>query len=166
MWFASPAAGLPSRTIMELPPCVETDDAPSELLNRLSAQRNELRRRLHRTRDRAVIDKNRGVAVPACRVVKTGYKSPDSCDEYPFASTVEGEQFDLRLFGRAHPGEGQLLLGFPAGCVVPAAPDPRTIAVPGRRDREGRDQVVKRPPGDRGHQPIPRRGPRLCDLRR
>ncbi|WP_031166939.1 DNRLRE domain-containing protein [Streptosporangium roseum] len=45
---------------------------------------------LHRTRDKAVIDKNRGVAIPACRVVKPGYKSPDSCDEYPFASTVEG----------------------------------------------------------------------------
>ncbi|MEU7983358.1 NucA/NucB deoxyribonuclease domain-containing protein [Streptosporangium canum] len=90
MWFASPAAGLPSRAIMELPPCVETSDVPSALLNRLSAQRNKLRRHLHRTRDKAVIDKNRGVAIPACRVVKPGYKSPDSCDEYPFASTVEG----------------------------------------------------------------------------
>ncbi|MFD8531388.1 hypothetical protein ACFV0L_28605 [Streptosporangium canum] len=35
MWFVPPAAGLPSKTIMELPPCVETGDVPSELLNRI-----------------------------------------------------------------------------------------------------------------------------------
>jgi hypothetical protein len=30
------------------------------------------------------------VAIPQCRVIKPGYKSPDSCDEFPFASTIEG----------------------------------------------------------------------------
>jgi hypothetical protein len=57
---------------------------------------------LHRTLDRAVIDRNRGIAIPACRKIKPGYKSPDSCDEYPFASTIEGayspvHEYSVRL---------------------------------------------------------------------
>jgi hypothetical protein len=38
-----------------------------------------------------MIDDNRNKhAVPACRKYKPNYKKPDSCDEFPFASTLEG----------------------------------------------------------------------------
>ena len=46
---------------------------------------------LHRTLDKARQDANRDdVAVPQCKIIKPGYKKPDSCDEYPFATTMEG----------------------------------------------------------------------------
>lgn len=46
---------------------------------------------LHRTTTESVIDDNRNKhAVPACRKYKPNYKKPDSCDEFPFASTLEG----------------------------------------------------------------------------
>ncbi|MFB9529255.1 NucA/NucB deoxyribonuclease domain-containing protein [Nonomuraea roseola] len=45
---------------------------------------------LHRTRLSSTIDGNRAVAIPMCRTVYGSYKSPDSCDEFPFASTREG----------------------------------------------------------------------------
>ncbi|GGO24523.1 hypothetical protein GCM10010116_49340 [Microbispora rosea subsp. aerata] len=46
---------------------------------------------LHRTRSQSVIDQNRNdYAIPTCRMQKSGYKSPDSCDEFPFASTIQG----------------------------------------------------------------------------
>ncbi|MEU3166991.1 DNRLRE domain-containing protein [Streptosporangium sp. NPDC006930] len=45
---------------------------------------------LHRTRQETLVNGNRTEAIRACRVVKPGYKKPDSCDEFPFASTHEG----------------------------------------------------------------------------
>ncbi|MCC5578951.1 hypothetical protein IMZ11_25320 [Microtetraspora sp. AC03309] len=44
---------------------------------------------LHRTRDTAIHKKNRDVAIPAC-LAQRAYTRPESCDEYPFATTLEG----------------------------------------------------------------------------
>ena len=46
---------------------------------------------LHRTRDPDRQMANRDDhAIPACRKIKPGYRHPDSCDEFPFATTLEG----------------------------------------------------------------------------
>ncbi|WP_186404474.1 DNRLRE domain-containing protein [[Actinomadura] parvosata] len=45
---------------------------------------------LHRTRDTEIHRKNRSVAIPACTTYDRAYSRPDSCDEYPFATTLEG----------------------------------------------------------------------------
>ncbi|WP_204054503.1 NucA/NucB deoxyribonuclease domain-containing protein, partial [Planomonospora parontospora] len=45
---------------------------------------------LHRTRINSTISNNRAVAIPMCRTLWSGYRSPQSCDEFPFASTHEG----------------------------------------------------------------------------
>ncbi|WP_158558285.1 NucA/NucB deoxyribonuclease domain-containing protein [Spongiactinospora gelatinilytica] len=45
---------------------------------------------LHRTRDATTIENNRKKSIAQCRKLKPGYKKPDSCDEFPFASTREG----------------------------------------------------------------------------
>ncbi|WP_417553883.1 NucA/NucB deoxyribonuclease domain-containing protein [Microbispora sp. NBC_01189] len=37
-----------------------------------------------------MIDQNRNVAIPTCRNQIRRYTSPDSCDEFPFASTYQG----------------------------------------------------------------------------
>ena len=49
------AAGLPSKTIAELLPCIETDEVTAELLDRLSAERDRIDKRISdlvNTRDR------------------------------------------------------------------------------------------------------------------
>ena len=49
------AAGLSSKTIVELLPCIETDEVPVELLDRLSAERDRIDRQINdlvNTRDR------------------------------------------------------------------------------------------------------------------
>jgi hypothetical protein len=45
---------------------------------------------LHRTTDATVHKKNRDIAIPTCTNQIRAYTSPDSCDEFPFASTAEG----------------------------------------------------------------------------
>ncbi|GAA2892276.1 hypothetical protein GCM10010517_56780 [Streptosporangium fragile] len=44
---------------------------------------------LRRSTSEAVEKANRDVAIPECRKIRD-YRSPDSCDEYPFATTHEG----------------------------------------------------------------------------
>lgn len=68
------AAGLPSKTIVELLPCVETGEVTPELLDRLSAERDRIEQQidsLTSTRDRLT-----KIITTAIRAKDVGYRCP------------------------------------------------------------------------------------------
>jgi DNA-binding transcriptional MerR regulator len=68
------AAGLPSKTIVELLPCVETGEVTPELLDRLSAERDRIEQQidsLANTRDRLT-----KITTTATRAKDVGHRCP------------------------------------------------------------------------------------------